>query len=169
MLRVLYEEPQPAQAQYFCHYIYVSSLHSFTVPSQVESSHWELCKDSAPGTSVAECVPKTWMSITRPRCCFIAKGFSLPKRFGLLEFIPCGFLATPPPKKIQFRAIRRVPITVCQPSRAKLHDNAQSPHGTPTVPHSRQQHPLSTAATPRPAPAAGPPTEPLSTMGSLTS
>lgn len=107
--------------------------------SPVKSSHWELCKDSAPGSSVAECVPKTWMSITRSRCCFIAKGFSLPKRFGLLEFIPCGFRA----QKKQFRAIRRIPVTVCQASRAELHDNAplQSPIHSSSILCPQQPHP----------------------------
>lgn len=74
------------------------------------------------------------------------RAFHSPKGLGCCNSDPCFFT----PKK-QFRALRRVPITVCQPSTAELHANAQSPHGTSTVPHSRQRHPQNTA-TPRPAP-----------------
>lgn len=67
------------------------------------------------------------------------RAFHSPKGLGCWNSYPCGFLA----QKKQFRAIRRIPVTVCQASRAGLHDNAplQSPIHSSSIHCPQQPHP----------------------------
>lgn len=128
--------PKPSISIFVCVCLF-SFLHG-PQPSQVTGN-------SAPGASVAECVPKTHDEQTQDLgAASWKRAFYSPKGLGP-EFIALCL-------KTQFRANNGVSIAVCQQSTVGLrNNNAQSSHSISTVPHSWQPHPLSTDATFKPA------------------